>query len=78
MPVATTNRLGCAAKGCGARPVAPDPAGDVDRSKLSEEYSAFLSPERLAAMRESLVAAGEITRSDAGPIRERGGLRCRR
>ena len=49
-------------------------AGEVNRSKLSEEYSAFLTPERLAAMRQSLVEAGEITRSDAGPIRERGGL----
>jgi CubicO group peptidase (beta-lactamase class C family) len=46
----------------------------VDRSKLAEEYSAFLTPERLAAMRQSLTEAGEITRADAGPIRERGGL----
>jgi len=41
---------------------------------LSDEYSAFLTPERLAAMRQSLIEAGEVTRADAGPIRERGGL----
>ncbi|MDH4065400.1 MAG: beta-lactamase family protein [Acidobacteriota bacterium] len=49
-------------------------AGQVDRSKLSDEYGAFLTAERLVAMQQSLVEAGEVARVDAGPIRERGGL----
>jgi D-alanyl-D-alanine carboxypeptidase len=49
-------------------------AGVVDRSKLSDEYNAFLSPERLAAMSKSLRDAGEISDVQTGSIGERGGL----
>ena len=46
----------------------------VDRSVLSEEYSAFLTPARLAAMSQSLQDAGEITESRPGVLVERGGM----
>ncbi|MBY0493080.1 MAG: beta-lactamase family protein [Cyanobacteria bacterium] len=49
-------------------------SGTVDRSKLSDEYNAFLTPERLAAMAKSLRDAGEISDVQAGSIGERGGL----
>jgi len=49
-------------------------AGTVDRSRLSGEYNAFLTPARLAAMSKSLIDAGEISQVDAGSIGERGGL----
>ena len=49
-------------------------AGVVDRSKLSDEYNAFLTPQRLAAMSKSLRDAGEISDVQAGSIGERGGL----
>lgn len=48
--------------------------GDVDRAQLGEEYSAFLTPARLAVMSKSLVDAGDITDVQAGAIRERGGM----
>ena len=48
--------------------------GDVDRSLLSEEYSAFLSPARLSGMAKSLQDAGEITESRPGVLVERGGM----
>ena len=48
--------------------------GEVDRSELSEEYSAFLSPARLAGMAKSLQDAGEITESRPGVLVERGGM----
>lgn len=49
-------------------------AGAVDRGQLSEEYSAFLTPERLAVMSKSLIEAGEVSRVEPGPVSERGGL----
>ncbi len=49
-------------------------ARQVDRSLLGEEYSAFLSPARLAAIAASLDQAGEVGGVSAGPIRERGGM----
>ncbi len=48
--------------------------GRVDRSLLGAEYSAFLTPARLAVMSRSLVEAGEVSQVEAGPIRERGGM----
>ena len=48
--------------------------GKVDRSQLSDEYSAFLTPERLAAMSKSLTENGAPTDIEAGPIQERGGM----
>lgn len=48
--------------------------GDVDRAALGEEYSAFLTPARLAVMSKSLAAAGAVHDVTAGPIRERGGM----
>ncbi len=49
-------------------------SGTVDRSLLGEEYNAFLTPERLAAMAKSLRDAGELSQIESGPIGERGGL----
>jgi len=49
-------------------------SGTVDRSLLGEEYSAFLTPARLAVMSKSIVDAGEVADVVAGPIRERGGM----
>jgi hypothetical protein len=49
-------------------------AGSIDRSQLGEEYSAFLTPARLAVMSKSLVDAGEVGQVEARPIRERGGM----
>jgi CubicO group peptidase (beta-lactamase class C family) len=48
--------------------------GEVDRTQLGDEYSAFLTPARLAVMSKSLVDAGEVHDVTAGPIRERGGM----
>ena len=49
-------------------------AGAVDRSLLADEYNAFLTPARLAAMSQSLKDAGEISQVDNAVISERGGL----
>ena len=49
-------------------------AGAVDRGLLGDEYSAFLTPARLAVMAQSLVAAGEVSEVVPGAIRERGGM----
>ncbi|MBP7777673.1 MAG: beta-lactamase family protein [Acidobacteria bacterium] len=48
--------------------------GDVNRALLGDEFSAFLTPARLAVMSRSLVGAGEVTDVEAGAIRERGGM----
>lgn len=48
--------------------------GDVNRARLGDEYSAFLTPARLAVMSQSLVAAGEVSDVQPGAIRERGGM----
>lgn len=49
-------------------------SGTVDRGRLSDEYSAFLTPERLAIMSKSLIEAGEVSQVEPGPVSERGGL----
>ncbi len=49
-------------------------AGAVNRSLLSDEYNAFLTPQRLASMSKSLQDAGEISQVQFGSIGERGGL----
>ncbi len=48
--------------------------GEVNRALLGDEYSAFLTPARLAIMSKSLVDAGEVTDVRPGVIRERGGM----
>ncbi len=49
-------------------------AGNIDRALLGDEYSAFLSPARLAVIAASLAEAGAVHDVVAGPIRERGGM----
>jgi D-alanyl-D-alanine carboxypeptidase len=49
-------------------------SGEVNRAQLGDEYSAFLTPARLAVMSKSLVDAGPVSEVQAGPIRERGGM----
>lgn len=49
-------------------------SGTIDRAMLADEYSAFLTPQRLAVMSKSLVEAGEVSQAEAGPVSERGGL----
>ena len=49
-------------------------AGEVDRRLLGDEYSAFLTAERVAVMSRSLVTAGEVSDVVPGAIRERGGM----
>ena len=49
-------------------------SGAVNRAILTDQYNAFLTPERLAAMSNSLKDAGEISQVEAGSIGERGGL----
>ena len=65
---------GAPAKDLALRVLAQMRAGAVDRSLLGDEYSAFLTPERLAVMSRSLVDAGEVGEVVAGAIRERGGM----
>jgi hypothetical protein len=48
--------------------------GEMDRSALGEEYSAFLTPARLSVMSKSLVDTGEVSEVEAGPSSERGGM----
>ena len=48
--------------------------GDVNRALLGDEYSAFLTPARLAVMSKSLADAGEVRDVQPGAIRERGGM----
>ncbi|MEO5763613.1 MAG: serine hydrolase domain-containing protein [Vicinamibacteria bacterium] len=48
--------------------------GRVDRTQLSDEYSAFLNPARLLVMAKSLADAGAVSSVEAAPIRERGGM----
>lgn len=48
--------------------------GEVDRAQLGDEYSAFLTPSRLAVMSKSLTEAGAISDVQPGVIRERGGM----
>ena len=48
--------------------------GEIDRSTLSTDFDAHMSPERLAAAKASLGALGRITDVTVGPSRERGGM----
>ncbi len=49
-------------------------AGKLDRSKLAEEFSVYLTDERIEKAAPRLKALGEPTKVDAGSPRERGGL----
>jgi D-alanyl-D-alanine carboxypeptidase len=49
-------------------------AGNIDRALLGDEYSAFLSPARLAVIATSLAEAEAVHDVVTGPIRERGGM----
>lgn len=49
-------------------------AGEVDRALLGDEYSAFLTPARLAVLSKSLSDAGPLGDVQPGAIRERGGM----
>src|SRR6185436_17889346 len=49
-------------------------AGRVDRSLLGEEYSWFLTDERLASTAARLAQLGEPTRVEPGNPSERGGM----
>lgn len=48
--------------------------GEVDRSTLGEEYSAFLTPERIASASRSLAPLGEVKSSAVQSRWERGGM----
>jgi D-alanyl-D-alanine carboxypeptidase len=47
---------------------------EVDRSTLGEEYSAFLTPERVASASRSLAPLGEVKSSTVQSRWERGGM----
>jgi D-alanyl-D-alanine carboxypeptidase len=49
-------------------------AGAVDRSRLGDEFSAYLREDRLRAAAPRLRALGEPRRVDAEPSGERGGM----
>jgi CubicO group peptidase (beta-lactamase class C family) len=75
MPAADAPKItGRPAKDVALELLAQIRSGKVDRSLLGEEFNAFLTPERLAVMSKSLVAAGEATGIEMGPISERGGM----
>jgi hypothetical protein len=46
----------------------------VDRSKLSDDYKAFLSPARLAAAAKTLAPLGDVTNAELLGVNERGGM----
>ena len=48
--------------------------GEVDRSALSEEYSAFLTPERITSAARSLAPLGDVKSSTVLSRWERGGM----
>jgi D-alanyl-D-alanine carboxypeptidase len=48
--------------------------GSVDRSTLSDDYNAFLTPARLAAASGSLAPLGDITNAELLGVSERGGM----
>jgi hypothetical protein len=48
--------------------------GTVDRSTLSDDYKAFLTPERIAAASRSLAPLGDITNAELLGVSERGGM----
>lgn len=49
-------------------------SGQVDRSVLGEEFSAFLSPEKVLEASESLMTLGEMKSAEVLRTRERGGM----
>jgi D-alanyl-D-alanine carboxypeptidase len=48
--------------------------GEIDRSALSTDFDAYMTPDQLAAAKASLGALGRITDITVGPSRERGGM----
>jgi len=75
MPVANAPRVaGPPAREAALEMLRQIRSGTVDRSLLSDEYNAFLTPQRLAAMSKSLKDAGAISQIETGSIGERGGL----
>ncbi|MEJ7813005.1 MAG: serine hydrolase domain-containing protein [Gemmatimonadaceae bacterium] len=48
--------------------------GEVDRSQLSADYAAFLTPERIASAARSLAPLGEVTGAERLSVSERGGM----
>jgi hypothetical protein len=48
--------------------------GIVDRRTLSDEYNAFLTPQRLAAASRSLAPLGDVTNAELLGVSERGGM----
>jgi hypothetical protein len=53
-------------------------SGAVDRARLGEEYSVWLTDERLRAATERLKALGEPTSVEVSRVRERGGMEASR
>jgi len=49
-------------------------AGEVDRTELGEEFSAFLSPAKVKAASASLSALGEMKSAEVESAHERGGM----
>jgi len=48
--------------------------GQVDRTKLSDDYKAFLTPARLAAAAKTLAPLGDVTNAELLGVNERGGM----
>lgn len=48
--------------------------GMVDRSKLSDDYKAFLTPARVAAASHTLASMGDVTNAELLGVSERGGM----
>jgi len=48
--------------------------GSIDRSTLGEDFSVFLTPERIAAGRKALSAMGPIANVAIAGVGERGGM----
>jgi CubicO group peptidase (beta-lactamase class C family) len=48
--------------------------GLVDRSRLSDDYGAFLTPARVAAAAKTLAPLGEVTSAELLGVHERGGM----
>ncbi|MEO7158472.1 MAG: serine hydrolase [Vicinamibacterales bacterium] len=75
MPVADApNVAGKTARDAALALLAQIRSGNVDRSQLADEYNAFLTPQRLKVMTQSLIDAGQIGSVEPGSISERGGL----
>ena len=48
--------------------------GQVDKSKLSGDYNAFLTPTRLATAAKTLAPLGDVTNAELLGVNERGGM----